>query len=249
MRSCERFIELLWFELSLCISIHCDQATMTFQIPDTIFYRGGGYTLGDEPLAQYWRLPNFISLGSDNHRGYTAVWAIVGDGLFLVSLSGAVDGGNQNGLELVFPEAREPVHAHWYSGGLRLLSGRVVDNSEFAMLFEHETILEVQQGRVKGSRFISREYSSARLIDPLFLQSVDLFEEFGASVLGKLKSRNIHRIGDLVRFGEIELMKAAKLDVDTVIEIKEILASRGLILGFRIDGWPPENHPPLRSDR
>lgn len=35
-------------------------------------------------------------------------------------------------------------------------------------------------------------------------------------------------------------MKTTRLDVDAVIKMKEALARLGLVLGSRVEGWPPE---------
>lgn len=137
---------------------------MTVQILDTIFYRGNEYLLSDEPLARHVRLPDFMAISTANHRGYTAVWAIVGECLFIVSLSGSVVGVNQNGLDLVFPNAQAPVLASWFSGELRLLSGRVIAPFDTDPLSEHETVLSVVQGHITGTRSISRKYSSSRSV-------------------------------------------------------------------------------------
>lgn len=133
---------------------------MTTQALDTIYYRGSEYLLADEPLGRRGRLPEFMAISTANHRGYAAVWAIVADRLFIVSLSGCVPDVDKNGLELVFPEAQAPVLADWFSGDLRLLSGRQVGQGDFELEYEHETLLTLGMGTVTGSRSISRKYSS-----------------------------------------------------------------------------------------
>ena len=54
-----------------------------------------------------------------------------------------------------------------------------------------------------------------------------------------LKAENIYYIGDLVQRSETELLKTPNLGRKSLIEIKEVLASRGLTLGTRVEGWPP----------
>ena len=55
-----------------------------------------------------------------------------------------------------------------------------------------------------------------------------------------LKAENIYYIGDLVQRSETELLKTPNLGRKSLNEIKEVLASRGLTLGTRLDGWPPK---------
>lgn len=214
---------------------------MTAQVLDTIFYRGNEYLLFADPLSQYEPLPDFMAISTANHRGYTAVWAIVGECLFVVSLSGSVVGINRSGLDLVFPNVQAPVLANWFSGELRLLSGRVTSPSDIDLLYEHETVLGVARGLVTTSRSINRNYAPTRSLDPILLQPVDTIDELGPVVTEKLKARAIQRIGDLIQFGEAELMKATGLDVDSILQMTEALACRGLVLGSQVEGWPPEN--------
>ena len=59
-------------------------------------------------------------------------------------------------------------------------------------------------------------------------------------VHGDLKPENIHLIGDLVQKTEQELLKTPNLGKKSLTEIKDVLASRGLTLGMKIESWPPE---------
>ena len=48
-----------------------------------------------------------------------------------------------------------------------------------------------------------------------------------------------HYIGDLVQRTEVELLKTPNLGKKSLTEIKDVLASRGLSLGMRLENWPP----------
>lgn len=78
------------------------------------------------------------------------------------------------------------------------------------------------------------------LIDPILLRSVDDLELTVRSA-NCLKAENIHLIGDLIQRTEIELLKTPNLGKKSLTEIKDVLASRGLSLGMRIENWTPEN--------
>ncbi len=81
-------------------------------------------------------------------------------------------------------------------------------------------------------------------IDPILLRPVDDLELTVRSA-NCLKAENIYYIGDLIQRTEVELLKTPNLGKKSLTEIKDVLASRGLSLGLRLDNWPPAS---LRSD-
>lgn len=74
--------------------------------------------------------------------------------------------------------------------------------------------------------------------DPILLRSVDDLELTVRSA-NCLKAETIHYIGDLVQRTEVELLKTPNLGKKSLTEIKDVLASRGLTLGMRLENWPP----------
>ncbi|WP_348666385.1 DNA-directed RNA polymerase subunit alpha [Arsenophonus symbiont of Ornithomya chloropus] len=74
--------------------------------------------------------------------------------------------------------------------------------------------------------------------DPILLRAVDDLELTVRSA-NCLKAEAIHYIGDLVQRTEVELLKTPNLGKKSLTEIKDVLASRGLSLGMRLDNWPP----------
>ncbi|AGS06752.1 DNA-directed RNA polymerase subunit alpha [Candidatus Profftella armatura] len=80
--------------------------------------------------------------------------------------------------------------------------------------------------------------SSLEKVDPILLRPVDDLELTVRSA-NCLKAENIHCIGDLIQRSENELLRTPNLGRKSLNEIKEILASRGLILGVRLNNWPP----------
>ena len=75
-------------------------------------------------------------------------------------------------------------------------------------------------------------------IDPILLRPVDDLELTVRSA-NCLKAENIYYIGDLIQRTEVELLKTPNLGKKSLTEIKDVLASRGLSLGMRLDVWPP----------
>ncbi len=81
-------------------------------------------------------------------------------------------------------------------------------------------------------------------IDPILIRPVDDLELTVRSA-NCLKAENIYYIGDLIQRTEVELLKTPNLGKKSLTEIKDVLASRGLSLGMRLENWPPAS---LRSD-
>ena len=75
--------------------------------------------------------------------------------------------------------------------------------------------------------------------DPILLRPVDELELTVRSA-NCLKAENIYYIGDLIQRTENELLKTPNLGRKSLNEIKEVLASRGLTLGARLENWPPQ---------
>src|SRR5437762_1072557 len=75
-------------------------------------------------------------------------------------------------------------------------------------------------------------------VDPILLRPVDDLELTVRSA-NCHKAENIYYIGDLIQRTETELLKTPNLGRKSLNEIKEVLASRGLTLGMKLENWPP----------
>jgi DNA-directed RNA polymerase subunit alpha len=84
-----------------------------------------------------------------------------------------------------------------------------------------------------------REPARNTQFDPILLRPVDELELTVRSA-NCLKAENIYYIGDLIQRTETELLKTPNLGRKSLNEIKEVLASRGLTLGARLESWPPQ---------
>ncbi len=82
-------------------------------------------------------------------------------------------------------------------------------------------------------------------IDPILLRPVDDLELTVRSA-NCLKAESIYYIGDLIQRTEVELLKTPNLGKKSLTEIKDVLASRGLSLGMRLENWPPAS---IKGDR
>jgi DNA-directed RNA polymerase subunit alpha len=82
------------------------------------------------------------------------------------------------------------------------------------------------------------EEKRATQVDPVLLRPVDDLELTVRSA-NCLKAENIYYIGDLIQRSETELLKTPNLGRKSLNEIKEVLATRGLTLGMKLENWPP----------
>ncbi|KAG0193375.1 hypothetical protein DFQ28_005605 [Apophysomyces sp. BC1034] len=91
---------------------------------------------------------------------------------------------------------------------------------------------------LEGTETTAEAPSRAPQIDPILLRPVDDLELTVRSA-NCLKAENIYYIGDLIQRTENELLKTPNLGRKSLNEIKEVLASRGLTLGMKLESWPP----------
>jgi len=82
-----------------------------------------------------------------------------------------------------------------------------------------------------------RQEAAQPQVDPILLQPVDDLELTVRSA-NCLKAENIYYIGDLIQRTENELLKTPNLGRKSLNEIKEVLASKGLTLGMKLENWP-----------
>jgi DNA-directed RNA polymerase subunit alpha len=104
------------------------------------------------------------------------------------------------------------------------------------LLVDQMSVFGSLVGESAGIKGSGKEKGPA--IDPILLRPVDDLELTVRSA-NCLKAENIYYIGDLIQRTENELLKTPNLGRKSLNEIKEVLASRGLSLGMKIDNWPP----------
>jgi DNA-directed RNA polymerase subunit alpha len=85
---------------------------------------------------------------------------------------------------------------------------------------------------------VSNETTRIPQVDPILLQPVDDLELTVRSA-NCLKAENIYYIGDLIQRTETELLKTPNLGRKSLNEIKEVLATKSLTLGMKLENWPP----------
>jgi DNA-directed RNA polymerase subunit alpha len=89
-----------------------------------------------------------------------------------------------------------------------------------------------------GARSEEQPQTAESDVDPILLRPVDDLELTVRSA-NCLKAESIYYIGDLIQRTEVELLKTPNLGKKSLTEIKDVLATRGLSLGMRLENWPP----------
>jgi len=104
-----------------------------------------------------------------------------------------------------------------------------------SILNEHLTVFIALEGEE-----ISGIVEERPQFNPLFLRPVDDLELTVRSA-NCLKAENIFYIGDLIQRTESDLLKTPNLGKKSLTEIKDVLATKGVSLGMRLENWPPES--------
>ncbi len=107
------------------------------------------------------------------------------------------------------------------------------------ILVEQLAVFAHLEGEIENIFRADPKESSGAAPDPILLRPVDELELTVRSA-NCLKAENIYYIGDLIQRTETELLKTPNLGRKSLNEIKEVLASRGLTLGARLENWPPQ---------
>ena len=106
------------------------------------------------------------------------------------------------------------------------------------ILVEQLAVFAQLEGHELAAFDQSTQKGATDRFDPILLRPVDELELTVRSA-NCLKAENIYYIGDLIQRTENELLKTPNLGRKSLNEIKEVLASRGLTLGMKLENWPP----------
>lgn len=107
-------------------------------------------------------------------------------------------------------------------------------------LFVHfEDAAPVGASPMIGVAAPAADESDTNQLNRYLLKKVDELE-LSVRSANCLKNDNIIYIGDLVQKTEAEMLRTPNFGRKSLNEIKEVLASRGLALGSRLEAWPPQ---------
>lgn len=127
---------------------------MTAQFSERLRYNGEDLAMCTNPLGYFFALggvnPGFESNCTALWRGYVGSWEIVDGRLYLVSISGTLEGGGEASLGSVFPEFPDRVFAHWFSGTIRIPQGKMLEyvHMGYGSTYERDLHLEIDRGVV-----------------------------------------------------------------------------------------------------
>ncbi len=127
---------------------------MTAQVAENLNYEGEELSMCTNPLSTYFAMggaqPKFESNCTALWRGYVGTWEIVDDRLYLIGLTGTIEGGAEVNLATVFPDYPDRVFAHWYTGTIRLPRGKMLEyvHMGYGSTYEEDVLLKIAKGVV-----------------------------------------------------------------------------------------------------
>ena len=151
---------------------------MTVQYSDKIIYKGKECPLRTYPypMENYFekypdKRPKSEGCWTSLWRGYVATFEIKDNQLFLKDIEIRIHTKNKRGdyrdswesvIDEVFPN-REILKIDWLTETLTLRSGEIVDRIGYASIYEHYTLLEIENGDLKNEKeFGHEEYKDFR---------------------------------------------------------------------------------------
>jgi hypothetical protein len=132
---------------------------MTAQLAERLHYLGEDVAMCTNPLSDYFAMGGVNPRSESNctalWRGYVGSWEIVDDRLYMVGLSGTLEGGADATLATIFPDFPDRVFAHWYSGTIRIPQGKQLEyvHMSYGSTFERDLFLDIERGVVVATRF------------------------------------------------------------------------------------------------
>ncbi len=125
---------------------------MTAQIGEKLHYKGHVVSMCSQPLGDYFELagiePGLEVSCTALWRGYVGTWEILDKRLYLIGLSGTLLDGAEANVATFFPDFRDRVFAHWYSGELRVPQGKLLNyvHQGYNSTYESDLIIAVDKG-------------------------------------------------------------------------------------------------------
>ena len=127
---------------------------MTAQISEILHYQGRKQRMCTEPLGDYFELagiePRFEVSCTALWRGYVGEWSVIEGRLYLIGITGTLEGDKPATLETFFSGFPDRVFAHWYSGQVRLPMGQQLEyvHGGYGSTYEQDLLIDFDQGVV-----------------------------------------------------------------------------------------------------
>ncbi len=149
---------------------------MTAQFAEMLLYDGAEHAMCTQPLCNYFAMggnrPKFLVDCTALWRGYTGVWSVINDRLYLIKLDGTLHDGSTATVASVFPGFPDRVFAHWYCGTVRLPQGRRLRyvHQGYGSTYERDLLLTFYRGVLTQTKVRNNDISPAEEL-ALFLQA------------------------------------------------------------------------------
>lgn len=217
--------------LALLFLLFKQLAFATGQTPDYIICGQDTLSLFTNPLEQYFTLvgnrdiPDFNGgcKSTSCWRGYSAIWEIKHDSLFLRRITACqLNCGNPHDGNLTKMFGVENVFAFWYSGDLLIPKGNqfLSFNMGYASLYEFEEHIAINKGIVKNKSFISN------------LNQINIIKQnqILSEKIINLNDTFIHYLNDAVNWEKLDNSKNNWCDDEYILSYD----SRGRLLNVKM---------------
>lgn len=142
---------------------------MTAQVTEKLIINGKKFSMCTEPLqllvAQN-QLPKFRAFSTACWRGYVGSWEIKLDAdkkrrLYLKSITGSFESGEEVNLQALFPDYPQGVFAHWFSGTIRCPDGKLLNyvHGGYASTYERDLFFEFDKGVLTSESVVENGHS------------------------------------------------------------------------------------------
>ena len=146
--------------VAMLLSYLASAVYATSQVPEVLVYNGTTNDMYSTPLESFFSAETpkvFLEKPSSTAcwRGYVGTWKIENDELYLIALQ---EGHPRTGaipLDKVSPKWVSPVKATWFTGTIRVGSGKVLmGGMGFSEKRERDVFLEIKDGKVVSTHKI-----------------------------------------------------------------------------------------------
>jgi hypothetical protein len=142
---------------------------MTAQVTEKLIIDGKQLAMCSEPLGILLMQnmgPKFMAQSSACWRGYVGTWELKQDSdekkrLYLISINGLLESGENATLEKLFPDNPEGVFAHWFSGTIRCPDGKLLNyvHGGYASTYERDYLYEFDKGVLISESIVENGHS------------------------------------------------------------------------------------------
>ena len=142
--------------------LNCVVRKMTGQDPEILIDNGKKKMMMINPLEKLFEghrnRPPFQMQRTSRRRGYVATWEIKDGKVYILSIDGIFKNQEPITIQKIFPGKTPPVFVRWFSGELRVGSGKVVrpGHMGYDEIYQREEKIVIKDGRVI-ERIITRD--------------------------------------------------------------------------------------------